>query len=749
MHPAHSSHFARRTRVGRPMNSLSRGGGFASISRSLRFAACAIALVFAMCAAPAGAEDFTHGELEGSLDITLSHGVTFRVDDRDKNLLGTTNGGTATSVNSDDGNLNYDRGLVSNASKFIGELDLNYRNFGAFARVHGFFDSENENGDRARGDLSPEAKDLVGKDFEVLDLYLTGSFDLGGAAVDLRLGNHVISWGESTFIQNSINVINPFDVTKLRTPGAELRDGLVPVSMVSVSTALNENVSLEGFYQVKWEKTEIDPPGSFFSTSDIAGAGGRRAVLGWGAIPDTGFSYEALGPGLTQAVNADLQGFRIPSPSAPGTLVPLPQRAQPVFDPHFLNVFRGGDNEPEDSGQWGLALRYLADDLNNTEFGFYFVKYHSRLPVLSGRTGTVQGIQDGLFAAAAVGSPTSVTTRAVTQAVTPLVTRAVTEAVTAAVTAQLPPGTPPAVVQAAIQQQVASRVPGEVARQVTSNVSQMAGLLAIDRYSKTAGYFVEYPEDIHLLGVSFNTQLGTSGWALQGEYSRRLDAPLQIDDAELFFAALTPLTLDPATQRFCANSFPYCRNQLGVFAPETYIQGYIERDVSQIQATATKVFGPTLGADSLAFVAEAALMYVHDMPDKSELRLEGPGTQTSGEPFHSTAAGAHAGLPTDPLDRFASATSYGYRLAARLSYLNAVGAMNISPRVSFQHDVKGTSPGPGGPFIEDRTAVTLGLGASYLNRWHFDFSFTMFGGAGRHNQANDRDFVSATVKYLF
>ena len=45
--------------------------------------------------------------------------------------------------------------------------------------------------------------------------------------------------------------------------------------------------------------------------------------------------------------------------------------------------------------------------------------------------------------------------------------------------------------------------------------------------------------------------------------------------------------------------------------------------------------------------------------------------------------------------------------------------------------------------------MTLGLGASYLNRWHFDLNFTMFGGAGRHNQAGDRDFVSATVKYLF
>ena len=44
--------------------------------------------------------------------------------------------------------------------------------------------------------------------------------------------------------------------------------------------------------------------------------------------------------------------------------------------------------------------------------------------------------------------------------------------------------------------------------------------------------------------MSFNTQLGTSGWALQGELSHRMDAPLQIDDAELFFATLTPLTAD-------------------------------------------------------------------------------------------------------------------------------------------------------------------------------------------------------------
>ena len=732
MNPSYS--MSHRPGVGRPTRRFSQGGVFDSISRPLRFAACALALAFAWCAPPVGAEDFTHGELEGSLDITLSHGVTLRVDDRDKRLIGRAEGaGTANSVNSDDGNLNYDSGIVSNTSKFTGELDLNYRNFGAFARVHGFFDFENDRGERARSELSPEAKDLVGKDFEVLDLYLTGSFDLGGAAVDLRLGNHVISWGESTFIQNSINVINPFDVTKLRTPGAELRDGLVPVPMVSVSASLNESLSVEGFYQVKWEKTEIDPPGSYFSTSDFAGAGGRRVVLGWGEVPDTG---RGLGP-ITAAVNADLQGFHIPSPVAPGTFISLPQREQSPFDPDFLSVRRRGDREPEDSGQWGVALRYLAEGLNNTEFGFYFVNYHSRLPILSGRTGTAQGVTDGLFSAGAVTAGSATPADPNDDSFT---IGAVTQAVTQKALASVPAGTPPE----RIPQLIGPGVQAEVA----SQVSRIAALLAIDRYTKTAGYFLEYPEDIQLLGVSFNTQLGTSGWALQGEYSRRMDAPLQIDDVEVIFAALTPLTADPASGAPCVNTFRfYCRNQVGRFGPETYIRGYIERDVSQMQATATKVFGPTLGANSLAFVAEAALMYVHDMPDKSELRLEGPATQTSGDPFHSMAG--HPGLPAEPLDRFPDATSYGYRVAARLSYLNAIGAVNISPRVQFQHDVKGTSPGPGGPFVEDRVALTFGLGASYLNRWHFDVSFTMFGGAGRHNQVSDRDFVSAAVKYLF
>ena len=88
--------------------------------------------------------------------------------------------------------------------------------------------------------------------------------------------------------------------------------------------------------------------------------------------------------------------------------------------------------------------------------------------------------------------------------------------------------------------------------------------------------------------------------------------------------------------------------------------------MSQVQATATKVFGPNgLGADAMVFVAEAALMRVHDMPQGKGV----PATElTPGDmPLESPAGGTLATEKTD-----ADATSWGYRLAARLDYNNAI-----------------------------------------------------------------------------
>ena len=223
-------------------------------------------------ALPAPAVEIIEGEFQGSLDTTLSHGMTFRIAEREDRVY------DYRSANSNDGNLNYDRGLVSNTTKFTTDLDLNYRHLGAFVRATGFVDFENRDGIGERSDLPPATKDLAGDDFEILDAYVTGTFTPGGTPVDVRLGRHVLNWGESTFITNGINAFNRFDVAKLRLPGAELREALAPNTMVSVSVAPTYNLSVEGFYQLDWEETVIDPVGSYFSSTDYAGPGrGRRS----------------------------------------------------------------------------------------------------------------------------------------------------------------------------------------------------------------------------------------------------------------------------------------------------------------------------------------------------------------------------------------------------------------------------------------------------------------------------------------
>ncbi|MXY64440.1 MAG: DUF1302 domain-containing protein [Gammaproteobacteria bacterium] len=630
---------------------------------------------------PVQAFEFGDGDFQGSLDTTVSHGMTYRVEKRNDELAGDANG--------NDGNLNYDRGVVSNVSKFVADLDISQDNYGLFVRTTGFLDFENENGDRARTPLSDEAKDLVGGDIEVLDAYFTAGYNYGDTAIDVRLGKHVLNWGESTFIPNGINAINPFDVSKLRLPGSELREALLPVGMASVTVEPNDTLSVTGFYQYDWEETRIDPVGSYFSSTDYAGPGAREAVIFdvmRGLLPDQptqwdqGFSF---GP-LTQALNADLVG----------------QRPQAEFDPDFVSVLRGPDGTPEDGGQYGLAVRYFSEELNNTEFGFYFINYHSRLPTVAAQTSPVEYIQAGLAAAGAVGSPTSVTTSAVTQQVTTEVTNAAQAGLI-----------PPASVRDVIMQRVGQSVGG------------IAGALAIDRYGKGGHYLLEYAEDIKLFGLSFNTVLGSSGWALQGEYSLRQNAPLQIAERVVLEDGLSPIITALGLARAAPAQLPaFLQN----YRPRK-VQGYVESDVSQLQATATRLYGPTLGANALVVLAEAAVMHVHDMPD---VPLESP-----------------AGGTLDTADADADATSWGYRIAARLDYYNAIGAINLYPYAQFLHDVSGNSPAPSGPFVEGRTGLTLGLKADYLSRWQADFGYTRY--AGKGNELSDRDFISASIKYSF
>ncbi|NLB13657.1 MAG: DUF1302 domain-containing protein, partial [Gammaproteobacteria bacterium] len=252
-------------------------------------------VIAATVSSPVLAFDFSRGELYGSLDTTVSFGASWRAQDPADDLLAkayltpalvaqisalTAEGRYLEaqqlqlaapgrfSGNRDDGNVKYDKGdVISNAFKITSELSLNWRNSGAFARATYFYDFENAD----RNDLSSDAKDLIGKRFRLLDSFVFHNFSYGESGTGaVRLGRQVVSWGESTFIQNGINVINPFDLSALRVAGAELKEAFLPVDSLWASFSLTDNLSLEAVYLFEFEEVEIDASGTYFSANDFA-----------------------------------------------------------------------------------------------------------------------------------------------------------------------------------------------------------------------------------------------------------------------------------------------------------------------------------------------------------------------------------------------------------------------------------------------------------------------------------------------
>ncbi|MCX7554782.1 DUF1302 domain-containing protein [Marinicella sp. S1101] len=621
------------------------------------------------------AEIFNNGDYSFNIDTTVSYGASWRVADRDNRLIGKSNlnplvsldlaaGAPSTlaqriaapgrwSINSDSGNLNYDQGdLFSNALKFTSDLAFAGPTWGAFMRVTGFYDFENADNDN----LSRTAKEFVGEDYRLLDAYVYKDFDIGNQFASVRLGRQVVSWGESTFIQQGINVINPVDVSKIRVAGAELKEAFLPIDMLSFSTSITDNLSMEAVYMFEFEQIDPDPAGTYFGTNDFATPGAEYVALGFGIIPElTAINNFLNAPGL-EALASNIARFNVP------------------------RSYRAG---ADDDGQFGVAFRYYAEALNNTEFGLYYLNYHSRLPLISGTS---------------VGNPNA---------------------------------------------EMADILQGLDLPDYLTNPD--SDLYAFGRTSpNSATYFVEYPEDIDLYGLSFNTTINSLGMSLQGELSYRPNVPLQIDDVEVLFAALSPLNaaIPAEYDRFTS--------QLGQFGPNEYVRGWERHEVSQLQFTATKLFGPNdfLGTDQVVLLGEIGFTQVWDLPAQDVLRYQGPGTDTGGG--QSTLTGGTSRNPVTQNTGFPTDFSWGYRLVTRLDYNSVFGtSWNLSPRIAFNHDVNGTTPGPGGNFIEGRKSYTIGVNGIYLEKWSADISYTGYSGAGIHNLISDRDFVAFNVKYSF
>ena len=264
-----------------------------------------------------------------------------------------------------------------------------------------------------------------------------------------------------------------------------------------------------------------------------------------------------------------------------------------------------------------------------------------------------------------------------------------------------------------------------------------------ENYADLRGFskvLLDYPEDIQLYALSFNTTLGTTAFA--GEVSYRQDEPLQIDDVELLFAAM-PQQLANAGIRPDLDGV----SQMQVFAPGATADGFILSDTVQAQFTLTHLFGPMLGASQFTGLLEVGGININDMPDEDVLRLNGPGTARNGgiAGKEGLELAIQDGVETNPFpDEFA----WGYRALIKLDYNNVFAGVNMSPRIVFSHDVEGITPDPLFLFVEDRKSVAFSLDFDYQSRWAASIGYNaFFDGVGTTNKLEDRDFISFSIKY--
>lgn len=731
--------------------------------RALAGVSAAAILAPLLAVGSAHAITFNRGELSGSFDTTLTLGALFRVQDRDPDLIGVANGGRANSINGDNGDLNYDKGLVSLAGRVTHELKVKYGNLGAFVRATYFYDAINADrtsngGSRTnRTPLPTDTINRVGRNIDLLDAFVYGDFAVGEASnISFRLGNQVLSWGESTFIQNGINVVNPINVSALRVPGSELKEAFLPVPLADVTFSLNENISLEAFYQFKWDNTEPEATGSFFSTSDAASPGADHLFIGFGnyLISDNPNQGAVAGGNVfpvDRYPNPALNGFRgVQSLTPFGSVVP-----------------RSADDRPSDSGQYGVALRLFSEDLNQTEFGFYYINYHSRVPVLSSLIGTLQQFQ---------ANPSTFTLNSSYRAEYPedikllgaSFNTSIFEGISLQGEVSFRKDQPLQLDDVELLQATlaAPSILGSIAQ------GQAAGAAA-GRAQGTAAFngavaaaIAGNPALAPFTGLSFS-QIQAINPTVAGAISAGIAAApgspggtqAAFEAAGAAAGATTGANAGAVGAAALFNTNQIIR-KVGVIQGTTAaaitadlanrffgqrLQGWENYDVTQAQLTATKAFGPVIGANQWVLVAEAGATWISDLPKKSVLRLEGPGTLVGGNP----AFLGRGGSPDVATDGFADAFSWGYRTAIRFDYLNAFPGVNLFPSVSWQHDVNGTTPTPLGNFVEGRKAINVGLRAVIRENTTVDLNYSNFFGAGNFNLINDRDFVSFSIKYAF
>ena len=644
-----------------------------------------LALAIAASATATSAYEYNNGDLNMTLSNTLGYGIAIRTEDRDEGQIMPGNAdsfenleGLGSSYNYDDGTLNYDQyDIYTHAVKLTTDLEVTYRNYGGFFRTRLFYDDAIMNGDPKFKDFNEETEDAAGLGYDLLDAFIYSDFDIGDIPVSLRLGRQVLSWGESTFIQGGIASINPLDATAFRKPGVEVKELLIPVGMAYVSAGLTADLSFEAYYQYEWDKTRIDQCGTFFSTVDFVADGCGPVILG-----GTNDEREIL-----RARDGEIDEGR-----------PLSERVQPITE-------RLEDQEPRDDGQYGASFRLYTDINDGTEFGLYYLRYHSRLPFINGyltnqdRAGYLT--QDGVENRQVNPDAEFDTYRPLYQI----------------------------------------EYPEDLDLFGLSFATTTPGGLSI-------GGEISYRPDFPIQWNAFELVLAGNLAPESRLLQRRLELAGGLEDAN---GNLNPNVID----LFGNLSKGYDRYD--VYQAQTTMITFIDRVLGADQFRGAVEFGVNYIAD----------LPDTDTHRYGRSGAYGIGNNDGVDPFADpsidfcsadtrdlpgargtvTNDGKNANPANCTDDGYVTQWAGGVRARGGLFYNNAFKGINLIPNFAFGYDI-GNGPEPGAQFIDERLALTVGLAAEYGNSLVGTISYTNFSG-GKYNVVKDRDNLALAVTYSF
>lgn len=328
-------------------------------------AAAALALPFGLPGGAAHAFEIRtdNPDLKLRWDNTFKYSNAFRVKSQSERLL--------QDVNLDDGDRNFDKGLISNRIDLLSEVDVGWKSLGFRASGAAWYDTvynrRNDHDSPASANstsvgynrFTDATRELHGRKAEVLDFFAFGKTDLGSMPLTVRLGRHTLIYGESLFFgSNGIAAAQgPVDLVKLLTvPSSQFKEILRPVEQISSVLQINSQMTLGAYYQFKFRESIIPAAGSYLSAFDFVGDGAERFIVGAPITPGGGAAA----------------------------------------------FWRGADIEARNSGQGGLQFRW-APAGSEWEFGVYAARYHdkgaalyltpSAAPdVVSGRVGAIQQV---------------------------------------------------------------------------------------------------------------------------------------------------------------------------------------------------------------------------------------------------------------------------------------------------------------------------------------------------------------------